>query len=87
MTGPGWNKLIEPLQKKADEEGVKVLQIKEKFGGLRFYTERCSDELNTMINKAEDESYTICEYCGNSGSLQKGNWLKTLCNDCSDKRS
>lgn len=81
-TGAGWDKIIEPLVTQARKENVKIHQVKEKFGGLRFYISAGSCELNHMIDKAEKESYTICETCGEPGEPRRGGWIKTLCNDC-----
>lgn len=78
--GPGWEKLILPLIEKANLEDATVLQVKEKFGGLRFYVSGGSDELYDMIDKAEDESLRTCEMCGAPGKLmKKGGWYKTVC--------
>ena len=84
-TGKGWDKIIEPLVDRAAEENVKVHQIKEKFGGLRFYTAPCSPELNKMIDEAEEESFKTCESCGAPGEPRSGSWIKTLCDDCEKK--
>ncbi len=62
-----------------DEEPFKVVQVKEKFGGLRFYTNWETEEISNLIETAEEKSYTICEICGGEGSLRRGGWLKTLC--------
>jgi hypothetical protein len=83
--GPGWGSLIKELYEICDRKGIAVVQVKEKFGGLRFYTENEDDELSNAIRKAEDESYTICEQCGAPGkpeSLSKGGWIKTRCINC-----
>lgn len=32
-----------------------IIQIKEKFGGLRFYIGKSSDEIGARIRKAEEE--------------------------------
>ena len=84
-TGKGWDKLIEPLVTKANEEGVKIYQIKEKFGGLRFYTDSCSPEFHRMIADAENESFKTCESCGAPGKRRAGSWIKTLCDNCEKK--
>jgi hypothetical protein len=64
------------------------LQIKEKFGGLRFYytmnTE--NDDLvrtvQRLIDSAEDKSYTVCEVTGKPGEFCKSGWhFKTLCEE------
>ena len=77
--GPGWASLYEPLMKMCKEEGVEIHQIKEKFGGLRFYTGPASEELNACISIAEMQSYDICEECGEPGELRGGGWIRTLC--------
>ena len=57
-----------------------VTQIKEKFGGLRFYITYAPKEVHDMIHKAEDDSLTICEKCGKSGILRNDfHWWLTLC--------
>lgn len=35
--GPGWNKLLRPVMKALSDHGCRAGQIKQKFGGLRFY--------------------------------------------------
>src|SRR5580693_361247 len=83
--GPGWSKLIDPLIAKANELGATVDQIKEKFGGLRFYFTpgtADTDELEEMIERAEIESMVTCEMCGKPGKLARSaTWLKVLCSD------
>lgn len=85
----GWVPLIDDLCKELIAAGVEfeAVQIKEKFGGLRFYTdwaEHMSDELAgkayDIIGKYEDKSYCVCEVCGLPGSLRSGGWVRTLCN-------
>jgi len=77
--GRGWESLYAPLIARCKAEGVGVLQIKEKFGGLRFYVMDGSEELHAAIKEAEAKSLTICEQCGSPGELRKGGWRKTLC--------
>jgi len=71
-----------------DEYPFSVLQIKEKFGGLRFYfTSFCEDhefhkELCKLVDKAEDDTYSICEVTGNPGKLCKlGSQYHTFCEE------
>ncbi len=73
--GEGWRSLYEPLTERCRAEGVPILQIKEKFGQLRFYAgPGGSDALNEAILAAEAASAGICEICGESGhrSNRKG---------------
>lgn len=83
--GVGWTSLIEPLFELCAKEGVEVVQVKEKFGGLRFYVSNASEELYKAIDKAETESFHICEHCGAPGKLGGKGWIKTLCEPCRKK--
>ena len=76
--GPGWSKLIEEIWEKLPEDTY-ISQIKEKYGGLRFYTGGISRELSDYILSKEEESYTICEMCGELGEIRKLPWIQTLC--------
>lgn len=85
QVGEGWGDIIERLVtdlQKFDWDG-QVTQVKEKFGGLRFYIEDGSTEIFNRIHEAENESYKICESCGKPGKLdQREYWVRTLCPDC-----
>jgi hypothetical protein len=62
---------------------VKALQVKEKFGGLRFYVSGGDDYVRGLIDAIESQSYVTCEDCGNKGKRQnRGNWILTLCDQC-----
>jgi hypothetical protein len=71
-----------------EEPLFSVLQVKEKFGGLRFYymMNTKDDELyrkiQTAVDTAEDTSYSTCQITGNIGVLCKdGSHYMTLCED------
>lgn len=76
-----------------------VLQIKEKFGGLRFYVSTSTDNLNEAIRDAEHRSFRTCEFCGEPGQLgrlggrrsdpqpKKWGWAKTMCESCEDEQA
>lgn len=88
--GDGWYRLLKSLiikiQKndKKNNHITKVTQIKEKFGGLRFYVNGTSEANWDFIHYAENKSYTVCENCGsqsNVGILNTG-WITTKCIKC-----
>lgn len=58
---------------------VAVMQIKEKFGGLRFYYEGGDDEIGGMVRMAEAWAGVACEECGGIGKRRSGGWVRTLC--------
>jgi hypothetical protein len=97
-TGIGWYNLIytltncidrrlEHLNKDGGNRKVIIAQIKEKFGGLRYYADGDIDEqMDGMIDFAESLSYTICEDCGAPGKLRSGGWMRTLCDKHEEER-
>lgn len=81
--GPGWDRLVDPLIERCRAEGVEILQIKEKFGSLRFYVGEASEELHDAVSQAEFDSQRICEQCGEPGICRSDRgWLRTLCDSC-----
>ena len=86
----GWFDLIwrlcedlEPLVAEVEKQTglpFEVLQVKEKFGGLRFYVNwRRSESIRQLIGIAQEESFQTCEICGQRGKLREGRCIKTLC--------
>lgn len=62
-------------------EQVVATQVKEKFGGLRFYYNGGDDYIRGVVDMAEEMSYVTCEECGAPGKLRKGGWVRTLCDE------
>ena len=58
---------------------VVVDQIKEKFGGLRFYYTGGDDTIYGMVRMAESWANQSCEECGSPGHKTQESWVKTLC--------
>lgn len=89
---PGWMPLIERLIQDLIALGWdrRVDQVKEKFGGLRFYICEGSEEMHERIAVAEAESLKTCESCGAEGrrrGREAGrHWVKTLCDACEGRR-
>ena len=94
--GDGWYRLIDLLcgmiqrhqlcleRNGKSEHQVVASQVKEKFGGLRFYVSGGDDVAYAYIDFAEKMSFMICENCGShlgAPSSDRG-WMKTLCPEC-----
>ena len=80
----GWFPIIKSLIEDLIKLGwdKQTCQVKEKFGGLRFYINSGSDEIHQRILQAEKESYETCEVCGKHGELRKDiGWYFTLCDE------
>lgn len=90
----GWSQLVRQLFddirqtcKKNNSLLPKVLQVKSKFGGLRFYLEHdpifeasvSGVMIKRLVTEAERRSHSICEITGAPGTLhKKSNWFATL---------
>lgn len=94
--GSGWQQLVwdlcvalEGLARQQVAEGhepMRVSQVKEKFGSLRFYvaygTGLLADTAFELIEAAEDRSSNICEQCGKPGKTRTlRGWDMTYCHD------
>ena len=82
--GLGWFPLIKDLITDLIELGwnKEVCQVKEKFGGLRFYINSATSEAHKRISQAEIESMNICEVTGKPGKLRTDiGWYRTLCDE------
>ena len=64
----------------------KVMQVKTKFGRMRFYVENCDDYLYGAIRLAEEQCYKICNTCGSYGKekLNTGSYNKSHCTWCTN---
>jgi hypothetical protein len=83
--GPGWEPLVDELHAKllTHDPDVVVTQVKEKFGGLRYYYRSTLDHhvLDPIVHEYERKAARTCEWCGapaETTAPQMG-WLKTLC--------
>jgi len=82
-----WKRKTEPFASLTDEEFDELhqpvaAQVKEKFGGLRFYVDNSDDYTSGVIAMAESMSYRTCEYCGAPGKQTGKGWIKTVCDTC-----
>lgn len=72
-----WNKGYREIP--VPVEPVVATQIKEKFGGLRFYYTGGDSYIRGLVDFAESISYTTCETCGNPGTLKTEGWWYVSC--------
>ncbi len=81
------------------DASIKILQIKEKFGGLRVYWQgeglgdRIWNQVSGAANMAEAMAYKTCERCGSMKEVEtrrrvnaKFSRTLTLCEDCHEDR-
>lgn len=81
----GWIPLLTNLHYAIIEHdpNYTIYQVKEKFGGLRFYyalsNPTVAEDVRQIVNHYEDLSTQTCEKTGLPGQLMKRNgWYKTL---------
>jgi len=92
-TGDGWYALIDMLcsllQWDIDRNKhaqIEAVQVKEKFGTLRFYVNGSDAKQDGIIDFAELLSGSICEECGSNKDVkQTTGWIYTRCSDCMKK--
>lgn len=87
--GEGWQPTVVLLDKRLAEldPNYTVAQVKEKFGGLRYYlleiNPEVREEADRLIGLAEQICSATCDTCGQPGETSVTNgWYRTLCQDC-----
>lgn len=58
---------------------VVAVQVKEKFGTLRFYYDGGDPYIAGIVDMAESMSACTCEECGSPGKIRGDSWVRTLC--------
>jgi hypothetical protein len=97
----GWYKLVIDTHKKLKyiDPDYEIHQIKEKFGGLRYYY-HCSvpyksiqrEIMDAIVESAESNAEKTCETCGSNSYKDKVEtrnrryWYKTLCITCAEEQ-
>ena len=100
--GDGWYDLIDEVwgniqnhvenfnRNKPEKDHIicQATQVKEKFGGLCFYTYGGNEYIDGMISFAESMSYHICTECGQRSEKNESNrgWIYTLCSSCKENK-
>lgn len=97
LVEPGWMYAFgDDLLKELKEELLRVnfldeytvFQIKEKFGGLRWYDNGYPQDskVGEIISKYEEMSYDICGKCGNHATYTSIGWIYPYCEKCARKK-
>lgn len=93
----GWFALISEVHHHLVDQDPNyvVLQVKEKFGALRYYAGSSDtdplvqERVAAILDIAERWSTTVCELCGEAARLYVSDepytWYKTLCTDCATR--
>ena len=91
----GWfdllHECIQEIKEACEKEklDIKVNQIKEKYGTLRFYVCSYPESIRKIIDKAEERSAKTCESCGKPATVIKvrPHWVQCCCEECLETSS
>ena len=75
----------ELLIKENKFEEYQVMQIKEKFGELRWYGNYASPELSKILDKYTKLSRITCMSCGQTAKYVSTPWIYPICDKCSEE--
>jgi hypothetical protein len=84
---PGWHSLIVKLDEELSQidPDYTIQQVKEKFGGLRYYFNTKTDrfkEMDSVVRRYEQIAWETCEVTGEHGVLMVRNgWYRTISPD------
>ncbi len=85
----GWSDIIrdmsfkiENILEKTDETDMYAVQVKEKYGRLRFYMSETTPEIDAIISDAEALSTQTCEVCGHFGKMRGWHHIRVRCDKC-----
>lgn len=82
--GKGWYDVVVELDRQLAKLYPYYIidQIKEKFGGLRYYVSDVGEEGYKLIDEAERKCEKICEVCGKPGKkVSPRGWLRVRCEE------
>ena len=87
----GWRKafgeqMCEEMREALIDEGrlddYVITDIKEKYGGLRWYSYGETERTIKIIHKYEELSHRTCIRCGAPATVVTTGWINPYCDDC-----
>ena len=78
--------IMEELVQNNCVDSYQILQVKEKYGELRWYSQGGTERIHhEIIPKYENMSWRICIQCGQTATLISKSWIAPWCVDCAGK--
>ena len=77
----------EELLKHNELDSYEIVDIKEKFGGLRWYDNSNLPGLQVIIAKYAVLSEKTCIVCGKPAEWISTGWISPYCDDCATKQA
>lgn len=88
----GWlditDHMASEIQEELDKAGIDdyvVMQVKEKYGALRWYDYGGNEQIDKIIRKYEDISEHTCCGCGRNATKMSMGWICPWCDDCAEE--
>ncbi len=92
----GWRiafgeQMCDEIQKELERvdfvDEYRIVQVKEKYGGLRWYTGGVpvNSKLDDIARKYEFLSENTCIKCGQPATWLSAGWISPYCNECKEK--
>ena len=74
--------LMQELERYDCVDDFRIVQLKEKFGMLRLYTNFSTDGIDDVIDKYTEISKRTCIRCGKPATHITCGWIEPWCEDC-----
>lgn len=88
----GWRKrfgiqMCKEIKEALKKDGIplrkyRIMQIKEKYGTLRWYDAGATERVERVIAKYEYISQFVCVSCGDDATKVTTGWISPYCNKC-----
>lgn len=92
----GWRRafgmeMCQEIEDALEADGIQdkyfPVQIKEKYGTLRWYDNFTTEKLEKILRKYEDLSERTCILCGAPATKYAVNWISPYCDKCAQRIS
>lgn len=91
----GWRDIVKQMINKMIVEFIRlpkeefedyiVLQVKEKYYTLRWYDNGHTEEIDKIINEADEKVQRVCIYCGAPATKYTRGYIMGVCDKCYEK--
>ena len=80
--------ISQELKKYNFEDGYRIIQVKEKWGGLRWYDGGVPlvSAIHDIVRKYENLSHKICIACGDLAVYRSKGWISPWCKNCKEEQ-
>lgn len=81
----GWLDLVVEMDTRLrTNPDYRIVQVKEKFGELRFYATGLTADEAEYVRDMETRSLTVCQGCGSTENvaIRHAGWVATMCGSC-----